>query len=147
MVLVQNSRLEELVKFSNINKQSHIGYHLSIKSREKHQQEFENRNSLFLSFTVPSGKLAGYIILVKENNVNTVQLKRRLVDEHYLGIGQKAILATEKYCITELKTKRVWLDVFIDNDRAVHVYKKLGYKAFKQSVEDSREVIFYEKNI
>ena len=145
MVIVRNSKFEELNEFSNINMQSHVADHLTIKSLGTHQQEFENGNNLFLSILLGSGELAGYIILVKENHINTVQFKRILINECHLGIGQKAIIAMENYCITELKIKRVWLDVFKSNNKAIYIYEKLGYKVFKQGIEGSREVLFYEK--
>lgn len=147
MVIVRNSKFEELNEFSNINKQTHVVDHLTIKSLETHQQEFENNNNLFLSIILDSVKLAGYIILVEENDRNTVQLKRILINQCHLGIGKNAILAMENYCINQLKIERVWLDVFKSNAKAIHIYEKLGYKVFKQSIEDSREVLFYEKKL
>jgi len=52
----------------------------------------------------------------------------------------------ENYCVTALKMERIWLDVFKSNHRANHVYEKLGYRVFKKITENSRDVLFYEKN-
>ena len=147
MITVKNSKFEELYKFSTINMQSHVNNFLTIKSLETHQQEFQNESNLFLSIFSASGKLAGYLILVKEKYTNTVQIKRILISENHLGIGQSAISAMENYCITKLKTKKIWLDVFKNNNKAIHIYEKLGYTTFKHSVENSREVVFYEKTL
>ena len=145
MVIIRNSKFEELKEFSNMNKPRHVADYLTIKSLKAHQQEFKNGNSIFLSILLSSSELAGYIILFRENNLNTTQFKRILIDENYLGIGQESIIAMEHYCISELKIRRVWLDVFKNNNRAIHVYEKMGYNVFKRGVEASRDILFYEK--
>ena len=147
MVTIRESKFEELTEFSKMNEQHHVGSHLNVKSLEAHHQEFENDNIIFLSILCGANHLAGYIILVKEDYINNIQFKRMLIGESYLGVGQSAIMAMENYCITELKTNRVWLDVFKDNGKAIHIYEKLGYKVFKQGEEGSRAVLFYEKDL
>ena len=117
----------------------------TTESLEAHQDEYENDNVIFLSILFNFNQLAGYIMLVKEDNTQNAQIKRVLVDERHLGVGQKAIVAMENYCITELKIEKIWLDVFKSNNRAIHIYEKLGYKVFKEDEEDSRAVFFYEK--
>ena len=145
MVTVRKSKLGELHEFAKMNEQSHVANHLNIKSLEAHQVEYENDNVIFLGILFNFNQLAGYIILVKEDNTQNAQIKRVLVDERHLGVGQKAIVAMENYCITELKIEKIWLDVFKSNNRAIHIYEKLGYKVFKEDEEDSRAVFFYEK--
>ena len=145
MVIVRKSEFGELYEFAKMNGQSHVANRLNIKSLEAHQKEYRNGNVIFLSL-LNFNQLAGYIILVRENNTKNVQFKRILVDERHLGVGQRAILAMENYCITELKVNRIWLDVFKSNNRAIHIYEKLGYKVFKVGEEDSRAVLFYEKS-
>jgi RimJ/RimL family protein N-acetyltransferase len=145
MVTVRTSEFRELNEFSKMNVQNHVGNHLNIKTLKEHQQEFKSDNIIFLSIFIGSNQLVGCIILVKKNSLKNIQFKRILVDENYLGIGQKAIIAMENYCITKLKTDRVWLDVFNDNRKAIHIYEKLGYKLFKQDKEGFRTVLFYEK--
>lgn len=145
MVTVRKSKLGELYEFAKMNEQSHVANHLNIKSLEAHQDEYKNDNVIFLSILFNFNQLAGYIILVKEDNTQNAQIKRVLVDERHLGVGQKAIVAMENYCITELKIEKIWLDVFKSNNRAIHIYEKLGYKVFKEDEEDSRAVFFYEK--
>ena len=61
--------------------------------------------------------------------------------------GPAAIVAMEAYCRDQLSVSRIWLDVFEDNPRAIHVYEKLGYKRFKSELFEGRTLHFYEKNI
>jgi len=145
MVIVKKSKPEELEEFFKINTQNHIENHLNIKSLAMHQKEFKNGNNVFLSIFLSSGKLAGYITLVKGNHINTIQFKRIAINESFLGIGQKAIIAMENYCTNAFTLNRIWLDVYKNNSKAIHIYKKLGYKIFKQGEECSRDVLFFEK--
>jgi len=68
MVIIRNSKFEELKEFSNMNKPRHVADYLTIKSLKAHQQEFKSGRSLFLSILLSSSELAGYVILFKENN-------------------------------------------------------------------------------
>lgn len=147
MVIVKNSRFSELNDFTKMNKQYHVGNHLNEKSLNKHQQEFKNSNIVYLSVFCNSNYLAGYIILAKGKNTNDIQLKRIVIDENYLGHGQNAIKSMENHCVNVLKINRIWLDVFKDNVKAIHVYKKLGYKVFRQGKENLRTVLYYEKRL
>ena len=95
MITVINSKMSELNEFCRMGKQSHVENHLSIKPLKALQKAFKDSNIIFLSIIISPDQLAGYILLVKENDTHNVQLKRILVDERHLGIGQKAIIAME----------------------------------------------------
>lgn len=146
MITIKKSEFSQLSQFCKMNTQDHVKNHLSIKSLEAHQKEFQNSNFVYLS-VFESNSLVGYIILVKENHENSIQFKRILIDEAFLGIGQEAMVMMEGYCVAKLNAKRIWLDVFKSNRRAIHVYEKSGYNVFKQGEENDRTVIFYEKNL
>jgi RimJ/RimL family protein N-acetyltransferase len=147
MIAVKSSEFSQLTQFCKMNAQSHVKNHLSIKSLEAHQQEFQSNNVVYLSVFNKSNKLAGYIVLIKEKYENSIQLKRILIDEKFLGIGQDVIMVMENYCIAKLNTKRIWLDVFKNNNKAIYIYEKLGYKVFKRGEENYRAVLFYEKRL
>ena len=36
-------------------------------------------------------------------------------------------------------------DVYFNNNRAIHVYEKLGYERYKEGFENTKEVYFYRK--
>jgi len=137
----------ELPTFSKMNTQEHVLNQLSIKTLKEHEAEFKRANIIFLSILSSDGVLAGYIILLVDKGTCSIQLKRIIVDENHLGIGVRAVLAMEAYCLSELKANRVWLDVFKSNEKALHIYQKLGYKAFKKGTENCRDVLFYEKTL
>lgn len=101
----------------------------------------------YLSIISSPNTLAGYIIICIENKSKTVQLKRILVDEKHLGIGQEAILSVENRCSRELKSNHIWLDVYKNNSKAIYIYEKLGYIKFKEEIQNFKSVLFYKKKL
>ena len=144
---IRNTQIKELTEIHEMGYQSHVGDFLGIKSLETHKKNIKSDGVIYLSIINSSGTLAGYIILCKEHKSKTVQLKRILIDEKHLGIGQEAILLVENYCSRELQSNYIWLDVYKNNSKAIYVYEKLGYINFKQEIQNSKSVLFYEKNL
>ena len=145
MISIRNTSFKELKEISEIGCQSHVGEFLSNKSLDTHEKDFKSKGVIYLSILTSEDLFAGYIIICKEERLKVVQLKRILIDEKYLGIGQEALLYLENYCIIELKSNRIWLDVYENNLKAIHVYEKLGYIRFKENVQNLKTVLFYEK--
>jgi len=145
MISIRKTRLSELKQISDMGCQNHVGDFLNHTPHEKHKYNFKSSDVIYLSILSASEKLAGYVIIRKEKQLGTVQLKRIVMDEKYLGLGSEAIKSAEHYCVSVLKCTRLWLDVYEDNLRAVHVYEKLGYKIFKEGIENAKSVLFYEK--
>ena len=52
------------------------------------------------------------------------------------GYGAEAIRALLTYGWNNLPINRVYLEVYIDNDRAIHLYEKCGFKEFKRTDKD-----------
>ena len=116
---IRNTQIKELTEIHEMGYQSHVGDFLGIKSLETHKKNFKSDGVIYLSIINSSGTLAGYIILCKEHKSKTVQLKRILIDEKHLGIGQEAILLVENYCSRELQSNYIWLDVYKNNSKAI----------------------------
>ncbi|HKJ54338.1 MAG TPA: GNAT family protein [Gammaproteobacteria bacterium] len=53
----------------------------------------------------------------------------------------------ESYCKANFKAKRIWLDVYEDNEIGIHVYEKLGYERFGEERVDGRKLYLYEKTL
>ena len=145
MITIRKSNFSELKDISDIDSQNLDSNFLSTKTLEIHERDFKKKTTVYLSIISSPALLAGYIILEFKNKTKSVQLKRILVSERNIGIGQEAIIATEKYCVNEFKTSRIWLDVYVNNRKARYIYKKLGYKIFKQGLQDFKPVEYYEK--
>lgn len=128
-------------------RQNHVGDFLRFIPLKIHESNYRNNQYIYLSVVNASNCLAGYIIISIEKHAEQVQLKRVLIDEKNLGIGRAAIILAEQYCVHTLKTQSIWLDVYQDNVKAIQVYEKLGYKKYKEGIENNRSVVFFEKNL
>ena len=137
----------ELELIHVINSQDHTKNFLSPKSLSTLKKEFNSDNLIYLSVLKNSDALTGYIVAKKEEKSPTVQLKRILIDEKHLGVGKKAISSFEAYCVENFSSTRVWLDVYEQNRKAINVYETLGYTKFKQGIENSKVVHYYEKTL
>jgi diamine N-acetyltransferase len=113
-------------------------------SADKHAEEMGKENIKYLNIFHQS-KFAGFAILATEHRIT--EFRRIIINSKCRGIGQKSILAIESYCKNICKPQKIWLDVFEENNRAKHIYKKLGYNKFKSELYDGRILEFFQKNI
>jgi len=147
MTDIRNTNFKELKEIYEMGKQRHVGEFLNNKTLETHEEEFKSSGVIYLSIINSSGLLAGYIIICKEKQSRRIQLKRILIDEDFLGIGQEAIKLLENYCIREYGINHIWLDVYGMNARAIYVYEKLGYIKIKEKTQNSKLVLYYDKRL
>ncbi|PCJ53791.1 MAG: hypothetical protein COA79_22530 [Planctomycetota bacterium] len=145
MIKLRKTEINELPTLYKIGIQEHAKTFLNIKSMLDHQREFTDKNTRFLNILNTSNVILGYFILVKDLVKKSIQLKRILICKEHLGIGQDSLISLEKYCITEIGINHIWLDVYDNNYRAIHIYKKLGYKLFNTLIEDNRKILYYDK--
>ena len=145
MYLLKKTKYEELTYLKNLSTQKHIGKNLNPKSLQKFQEEFIQKEITFLNILSPSNEIAGYLIL-KETDAS-MQLKRIVIDEKYLGIGTEVMKELEVYVLEHYGVHEIWLDVYADNRRAIGLYEKLGYVRYNIGVENHREVWFYKKEL
>ena len=76
-----------------------------------------------------AGEIAGFAILqglLSEHR--QVELKRLVVRTPNQGIGRKLLTEVADRAFGELGAHRLFLDVFVTNDRARHVYESFGFR-------------------
>ena len=145
MIRLRPSSREELDMFDTMDRQAHARDYVLQTGIETHRQYFDDPGITYLSIEDHRGEFCGYFILVLENATGSVEFRRILIDRDRRGIGQAAIIEMEGYCRHTLNAKRIWLDVFEDNEVGIHIYEKMGYTRFKQQRLDGRQLYFYEK--
>jgi diamine N-acetyltransferase len=96
-------------------------------SREQHMAAFDNEDILHVIFEV-EGKAVGYAIIagLKESN-KAIELRRIVITEKGRGYGKAAIQLVKRLAFEELNAHRLWLDVREFNNRAISLYKSLGF--------------------
>jgi diamine N-acetyltransferase len=75
------------------------------------------------------GRANGFAILRGlDDAFGNVYLKRIAVREPGTGFGRCFLRAVIAWSFAQPKTHRFWLDVFLDNERARHVYRTVGLR-------------------
>jgi RimJ/RimL family protein N-acetyltransferase len=147
MISLRPAKREELESFDDLDCQIHARRFVIQTGIETHRKCFGDPGISYLSIENGDGEFCGYFILVPETDKDSVEFRRILVDREKRGIGQAAITEMENYCRNEFRVKRIWLDVYEDNQVAMHVYEKLGYRRFGEERVDGRKLYLYEKTL
>lgn len=145
MITLRRSNKSELEIFDEIDHQDHASNFITQIGLKAHQNYFEEPNVIYLSIENDAKELAGYIVLVVESDHESIEFRRISIDHKKRGVGQLAIKEMESFSKKELGAKRIWLDVFEDNNVGRYIYKKLGYRSFKEGITQGRKILFYEK--
>lgn len=130
-----------------MEKQAHANKFINAAQLATHQKDFTDQNIVYLSIVKIGIGLVGYFILKVEKDRNNIEFRRILVDENQRQVGQTAIKQMDWYCESTLSAEQIWLDVYLDNERGKHIYKKPGHKQFKTENSSDRMLYFYEKGL
>jgi RimJ/RimL family protein N-acetyltransferase len=98
-------------------------------SPERHMQVIESSDEEHLTVCdKATGEIMGYVILAGLSNPHlSLELRRIVVQSKGRGIGRQAVQLIKQYCFEQLRFHRLWLDVYADNDRAIHLYRSEGF--------------------
>ncbi|TPV93194.1 MAG: GNAT family N-acetyltransferase [Myxococcales bacterium FL481] len=119
---------------------------ITAESLGEHQRLSTSRDAFHLSIW-RDGTAVGYLLLVLDGDGHSVELRRIVVARRGQGIGQAALRAAEHWIVARLGRGRVWLDVFLANERGRHVYGKLGYREFKREMHARGMQLFLDKEL
>lgn len=118
---------EDLAFLIEIEKRFHNEGFIGHDTREAHVSRMGEVDSMYLIFE-QDGRAIGYAILRGlESPHNSIELKRIAVAEPGLGVGRAALETVLGIAFGELRAHRLWLDVFVDNERARRAYRSLGF--------------------
>ena len=147
MTTLKRSNIEDLKNFIVLDRQKDVYSYIIRYSLDEYIRFFNDPGIIYLTIFDDREEFAGYIILSVEDDSNSVEFRRIVIDEKKRGIGQTVIKLMEKFCTEELEARRIWLDVFEHNKRGLHVYKKCGYSKFKEEQYEGKNLLFFEKLI
>jgi diamine N-acetyltransferase len=145
MIELRPTRADELALLVQLENAPGTREFIMPNSLDVHRTNLACDDFVYLSI-VECSAIVGVIILHLDAERHSVEFRRIVVHDKNRGIGQQAVRAMEAWC-RGLGRPRIWLDVFEANHRARHLYEKLGYRHFGQSVFEGRVLLLYEHEI
>lgn len=98
-------------------------------SEERHRRALAAPDTAYFTIvTRDAGRTVGYAIVcgLEPEPVN-IELKRLVITETGRGYGRVVLGLMKSLAFDELGAHRLWLDVFVDNARARHLYASAGF--------------------
>lgn len=105
------------------------------------RMNLEEKAPVFSMIEKSSGKFIGNIELMDVHDAEGelgITITASMQDK---GYGTESVPAIVNYGMKELHLKRIFLRVFPDNYRAIHVYEKCGFREYGRTEEDVLMVI------
>ena len=143
-IQVELAQSSELIHFAEMESEQENARYIVPSSLSHHQEQFARDDLFYLSVKCEE-VLIGFVLIAKNSGSSAAELRRIIIAEKGCGYGQQAMLLTEGFCKKELGVTRIWLDVYGDNLRGQHIYKKMGYQPFSSKTLHRRELILMEK--
>jgi diamine N-acetyltransferase len=99
-------------------------------SRERHIQVMESEDEeLFVIINKTTNDLLGFVILAGLTNPNlSMEFRRLVIADKGKGLGRQVVNLVVQYCFIILKFHRLWLDVYEDNLKGIHLYQSIGFR-------------------
>lgn len=97
-------------------------------TRDEHYQTISSSNKKHLIIENTKGIAIGYIILSGLDRPETIEFTRITLNVTGKGYGTETITILCNYIFVRYNSQSIWLDVKEHNERARHVYKKIGFK-------------------
>jgi diamine N-acetyltransferase len=98
-------------------------------SEDEHARMLADPDAVYVVAEEPSGRIAAFAILrglLSEHR--QVELKRIVVRTPNQGVGRELLTEVAGRAFGEHSAHRLFLDVFVTNDRARHVYQDFGFR-------------------
>jgi RimJ/RimL family protein N-acetyltransferase len=131
--------IQVVLNESNFMLTSPDEYHSSIEKQEKWLKEFDKEGHILLVAEVGDSIIGALDFeLCSRKRISHVGYLSISIQEEYCNKGIGHLLMDEllNYAKQHPKIEKVCLEVFSHNERAIHFYKKLGFK------EEGRKVKF-----
>ncbi len=110
---------------------------------EEHQHEIEDIDHLLLVIKYKF-EFIGFILCHKDKENSSFELRRMIIQSKGKGYGTEVLLGIIDYSLIKLEFNRFWLDVYEDNDTAIHLYESIGMEldgVLKKSINRDGEFV------
>lgn len=142
-IYIKDFLLEDLKSFKNFTAYEDIFFtdynlcFLSEREIKNFKKMIKSKKNKFFSIFLED-ILIGYIAIKKFGFFNSNFELSISLDKKYSskGYGYKALKLFLNYYFEDIKENSIWLNVNSFNNRAIHVYKKLGFEVISEFLGD-----------
>ncbi len=92
---------------------------------DEHTYEIQDPSHLLLIIK-KKYELIGFVLCHKDVKNSSFELRRMIIQSKGKGYGKEVLLGIIDYSLNELGFHRFWLDVYEDNEKAIHLYESIG---------------------
>jgi RimJ/RimL family protein N-acetyltransferase len=96
-------------------------------SLDRHQQVLNNNDEFHFVIEVHNNIIGFIILAITPKEDDSIEFRRIALSDKGKGIGRQVLRWIKSWAFQEKKAHRLWLDVFTDNARALHLYKSEGF--------------------
>jgi RimJ/RimL family protein N-acetyltransferase len=127
-MLLRLANTEDIPAIVALERLPESGRFVGQWNEERHRATVFSADARYFVGETESGGLCAYAILrgLAEDS-GSIELKRLVVHPPGQGLGRQILSELLRIAFEEFAAHRVFLDVFSDNPRAVHLYKSLGF--------------------
>jgi diamine N-acetyltransferase len=101
--------------------------YVTVDSREQHEATIADPNQEHLIVSEGAEPLGHIVLRGLEDRHRVIEVRRIVIAEKGRGVGPVALRLAVDRCFREHGAHRVWLDVIPHNERALRVYRSLGF--------------------
>lgn len=126
-VTLRPTRAQDLDWVAVIESDASAAGYVGSSPRALHQAAIDDPRAGHYMIEAEDGPV-GFVMLKGMPDANgAVELARIVIQKPEQGYGRAALRGVQRLAFEEIGAHRLWLDVFVENERARHVYRSLGF--------------------
>lgn len=145
VITIDETRLDEVPAIVAMESHEDAAEFVTQFSAERHERDLRDPGIVYKSIYDERRALIGFIILVLDPDALSVEIRRIVVKPKGKGYGKRTMALIDSICREEIGRRRIWLDVFDFNPRAVRTYEQSGYREFGTGELDGKRLLLFEK--
>lgn len=161
-IIAKNIRLREIdtndspkmVVWRNKNRKYFVYQgEVTLESQEKWLEKYREDPNELMFVMIDKGETVGQLALYNiDKKKKVAEFGRIIVDENHSqqGYATKAIRVLLRYGFNKLKLKKIYLEVFVNNHKAIGLYKKCGFRTvdiIEREISTGEKRLMYCMNI
>ena len=120
---------EDIPQIHALERKPEFRTFVGLSTMEEHMTMLADPGALYLVAETEPGTVAASALLCGVNSPHrSIELKRLVVAVPNQGLGRKLLTEVAKLAFDELGAHRLFLDVFVTNERARHLYESFGFR-------------------